>query len=223
MSSTIEAMQAIRKGDIQALQALLRASPELARGRDETGVSLLMQALYHRQEEIVELFLAHRGEDVDPFEAAALGRAGRLASLLDQHPERLGTLSPDGFTLLHLAAFFGREEAARLLLARGAPAEAAADNAMAVRPLHSAVAGGSAAVVHHLLAAGADPNTLQQRGFTPLMGAAAGGNREMVEDLLAHGADPTAVSEDGRTAADLARERGHGELVAVLEGGAGPS
>ena len=51
---------------------------------------------------------------------------------------------PDGFTPLHLAAFFGRLEAAALLVDRGADLEAPSRNPRfpSVRPLHSAIAGG---------------------------------------------------------------------------------
>lgn len=223
MASTLEA---IRRGDAETLRGLLQEHPELAHGRDVQGVSMVMHSLYHRQEELTEILLEARraepagkeeGEGLDLFEAAALGRAERVAEILAADPAQISATAPDGFSALHLAAFFAREEAVRRLLALGAPVAATtAANPTAVQPLHSAVAGGSAEVVRHLLAAGADPDARQQMGFTPLMGAAGGGHREMVEALLAAGADPALVSDDGRTAADLARERGHEELAGLL-------
>ena len=74
----------------------------------------------------------------------------------------------DGFTPLHLAAFFGGAEAVRAILARGADPDADADNTFGVRPIHSAAAVGDHASVRALLEAGADPNVEQQGGHTPL-------------------------------------------------------
>ena len=52
----------------------------------------------------------------------------------------------------------------------------------------------------HLLAAGADPNALDNEGYTPLHHAAAHGeSRRVVARLLAAGADPLAESNNGRT------------------------
>ena len=87
----------------------------------------------------------------------------------------------DGFTALHLAAFFGGAAVARRLLDAGADPDAVARNPMAVRPLHSAVAGGQVEVALALIAAGADVGARQRHGWTPLHGAAqaglAGGGR----------------------------------------------
>ena len=46
----------------------------------------------------------------------------------------------DGFTPLHLAAFFGGADAVRAILATGADPDADAENTFKVRPIHSAVA-----------------------------------------------------------------------------------
>ncbi len=82
-------------------------------------------------------------------------------------------------------------------------------------PLHSAAAGGSAEIVHVLLAAGADANARQNLGFTALHAAAQNGDAAMARDLLDHGAtdEPT---DDGRTALAIAEEQGHDEVAALL-------
>ncbi len=215
MAGRREAIEAIQKGKAETLRTLLFEEPALATARDDQGVSLLMLTLYYRQEEMTEAVLA-RSTELDLFEAAALGRFARVRQLLDADPHLLSAFSPDGFTALHLAAFFGHEETASLLLDRGAPVNATARNPMRVAPLHSAVAAGAAEIVSRLLAAGADVNAVQQAGFTPLMGAAAGGRRQMVEELLRYGADPAATSDGGKSARDLALERGHEGLVDLL-------
>jgi ankyrin repeat protein len=143
-------------------------------------------------------------ERLNVFEAAAFGDLDRLTELLASNPELVAAWSGDGFTPLHLAAFFGQADAARLLLARGAPSDEPGRGWMTGTPLHAAAAGSHAAIVSMLLAAGADPNARQRSGFTPLHSAAANGDLTSVEALLAAGADPAATNDDGETPLDLA-------------------
>lgn len=217
MTDPQEMLQAIQEGDARKLEEILDHDPGAAAARDAQGVSAVLQALYHRRPEMAERLARARGEDdLDLLEAAALGRVERMKRLLAADGEAVHAHSPDGFTPLHYSAFFGRAEAAGLLLERGAEVDAEAANPTRVHPLHSAVAGGHTEVVRRLLAAGADPNAHQQQGFTPLMGAAAGGQGEILELLLTAGADPAARSDDGKTARDLAAEGGHSELAERL-------
>jgi uncharacterized protein len=167
------------------------------------GVSPLLEAQYAMDEERVAALLAE-GPELDVHEAAAVGDVDRLRELLDGRPELASAVATDGFTALHLAAFFRRPEGVRLLLERGADPNAVAENAMRVTPLHSAAARGDHVAVRLLLAAGADPNARQQGGFVPLHAAVAVGDRELAEMLLAAGADPNARTDDGRTPEDLA-------------------
>jgi ankyrin repeat protein len=66
--------------------------------------------------------------------------------------------SGDGFTALHLAAFFGEAGAARVLLSSGADVHALSRNPLAVPPLQSAVAAGERELAQLLLEAGARPD-----------------------------------------------------------------
>ena len=142
---------------------------------------------------------------LDVFDAAAVGRTRGLEELLDGEEELARSWSPDGFTPLHYAAFFGEEDAARILLERGAEVGPVARNAtLHVTPLHSAAAGKHPGVVKLLLEHGADPNAAQDGGFTPLHSAAKNDDRESVEALLEAGADPALASDEGKTAAELA-------------------
>ena len=51
---------------------------------------------------------------------------------------------------------------------------------------------------------------------TPLMSAASEGQKEVCELLLERGAKADAESEFGHTASILAKEKGHQEIVAIL-------
>jgi uncharacterized protein len=158
------------------------------------SVSALLLAIYHRDDAARDALL-EAGADVGPAEAAALGRLDGLDP---------AARSGDGFTSLHLAAFFGGADAVRALLAAGADPDADAANPFGVRPLHSAVSVRDHDATRALLEAGADPDVRQQRGYTPLHGATHSDDAELVRLLLAHGADPALRTDDGQTAADLA-------------------
>ena len=207
--SAAELFAAIRAGDAERVRELVEAQPELASERDVDGLSAVLQATYFGHAEIVEALL-DANPSLDVFDAAAVGRTRGLEELLEAEPELVRTWSPDGFTPLHLAAFFGHEDAAKALLERGADANAVArHDTLTVTPLHSAAAGAHAGIVKLLLEAGADPNTRQGGGFAPLHAAAQNDDRESAAALLEAGADPPAETDDGKTPAAVASEAGH--------------
>jgi hypothetical protein len=101
-------------------------------------------------------------------------------------------------TPLHLAARFGREDLAEVLITAGASLEA--PNKLDERPLHVAATYGHPAVVKLLLARGADVHARVRGRKTPLHAAAYGlgtlshidGRVEVARMLLAAGADVNA-------------------------------
>jgi ankyrin repeat protein len=194
----------IDAGDEDALRDELDLDPELAATRNAEGLSPVLYALYNGKADLVDTIL-DANPSLDVFDSAATGRTRGLEELLDADPELARSWSSDGFTALHLAAFFGEEDAARILLERGAEVNLVARHAsIHVTPLHSAAAGPHAAIVKLLLEHGADPNAAQDGGFTPLHSAANNDDRESVEALLEAGADPALANDEGKTAADLA-------------------
>lgn len=164
--------------------------------------SEVLDALYRGDGESVDALLADEPH-LTIFEAAAVGDGARVHELLLLEGGFVDLWSPDGFTALHLAAFFGREDVTAELLRRGADVGAVARNPLGVQPLHSAAAGGHNGVARLLLEHGADPNARQEGGFTPIHSAAQAGNDELYELLVSRGANPEARTDDGRTAADF--------------------
>lgn len=202
MASTTELFEAIDAGDAAQVRSILASDSSVAVARDEHGVSALMRALYRLDKLLAQAILPHVHE-LDVFEAASFGDLDRLTTLLSGDPSLGLAFSGDGFTALHFAAFFGRHEAAELLLARGADVDARGTGWMIGTPLHSASAGSHTEAMRVLLEAGADPNARQSHGFVPLHAAAQNGSVENVELLLRHGADPSLANDDGSTARDL--------------------
>lgn len=83
------------------------------------------------------------------------------------------------------------------------------------------------ALVRQLLAAGADPNFVTERGETPLSYSAHGGHLESLALLLAAGADPNHVVREGEfewSVLCFAAMAGHAGVVdALLSAGADPT
>lgn len=215
MATASELIEAIKAGDAERVGAILAEEPALVAARDGEGVSALMLARYRFDRAMTDALLAADPE-LDVFEASTLGYVDRLREALEADRDAPSAFSPDGFTALHFAAFFGKAEAARMLLEHGASVDVYTRNAFANQPLHAAAAGRHLEVSRVLIAAGADVNATQHGGFTPLHEAAQHGDVEMTELFLSAGADPAAATEAGETPADLAAAAGHADLAARL-------
>ena len=122
-----ELFAAIMSGDAERVRALVAEDPERASARDGDGLSAVLTALYHRQPEALEALLAADPE-LDVLDAAATGRLDLLRAHVETDQEALAARSPEGFTPLHLAAFFGGGAAVRLLLGAGMDADADQQN-----------------------------------------------------------------------------------------------
>jgi len=206
----------VKSGDLAAVRAAIEHDPSLLDATNATGQSAFLLAKYYRQEEIAR-YLLTLNPKLDVFTACVAGRTDAVIEESNRNPVLLEAHSSDGWTALHLAAFFGHAELASALLDRGAQVDARSTNSMQNTPLHAAVAGGKLEAVKLLLNRGADVNASQQGGWTALQAAAQNGNREMVEVLLAHGADLHARASNNQSALDLALSQGHHELANFLE------
>lgn len=170
-------IESTKTGDLRQVQRLLSANFMLASQRLENGETPLMSALYRGHHDVVQA-LIDAGAEVDVFAAAALGRGDDLGRMLDD--TNVNAYSYDGWTPLHLAAFFGRIECVRVLLARRGDVHAVSRNSMANTPLHAATAGQHSDVALVLLDHGASASALDAGGYTPRQIASQNGLDEVV-------------------------------------------
>jgi len=157
------------------------------------------------------------------YEACGVGDVEAMKRLIAKDPNLAASWNDFGWSALHLAAFSGNAEAARLLLDRRADVEARARTKFKNTPLQAALLSGQYETTKLLLERGADALVRQAQGFTPLQEAALLGRRDLVDLLLDHGAEINSRADDGRTAVTEALRSRHPELAEYLrsKGGRG--
>jgi ankyrin repeat protein len=211
---TDEFVEAARQGNVQVLERLAAEDPSLLRAEDRSRESALMAAVYNHRQTAVDWLLSS-GVPLDVFSAAAIGRMDALEGFI-ANPAAVTAYSYDGWTPLHLAAFFGQVAAAERLLAAGAQTNAVSRNALRNTPLHAAVAGGQVEVSLRLIEAAADVNARDAGGHTPFHIAAEAGYVPVAKALLARGADAHVVDAEDRTPLSRAAAKGHAEIVDLI-------
>lgn len=222
MYTVSDISQAIADKNLARVETILADDPSLVNARSAQGISMVMAAQYQGSADIVQALVMHNAQ-LDLYDASAIGDTDRAAGWLAMQPDLANTFSPDGFTPLGLAAFFGHLDIVNTLLMVHADPNTASNNPMHVAPLHSAVANNRYEIAAKLVEAGANVNAIQADGFTPLMGAAQNGNIDIVRLLVDHGADLNARTDKhasqfpDMTALDLARQANAAAVIQFLE------
>ena len=208
-------VQAIRCGNVDEVNCLLDSHTDWLNAETDQGISPLMLAIYHRQEDIIQSLLG-RDPIIKIFEAAALGMLPVLEHHFKCRPESVNTYSCDGFTPLGLSSFFGQLEAAECLIRFGADVNQTARNDFRVTPLHSAAAANDFKMAELLVEHGAEVNIRQRAGVTPLHSAAHNGNIDLTRLLLDNDADTNARLDSGETPLCLALSDEHQQVAELL-------
>jgi uncharacterized protein len=212
MPNNAELLALAEAGDADGLLAALDDVPSYT-VRSDSGETLVLRALYRGKTNVVDALVKRGGLTLH--EAAAVGDLVRVEACLAAAPWTIQSLSADGWTALHLAAFLGSDAIVVRLLELGADARQWGRAFEVNLPIHAAGAGrkiGKAAFARIVVATG-DPNIKAKSGHTALMIAAGNGFADAVDVLLEAGADCGCAAPDGKIAADFARERGHTEMA----------
>ena len=220
-------MSAARTGNTAAVGLLLSSGVDVGAAERNRGQTALMWAAAQGHTDIVQRLL-EAGADVH-----ARSKARRQVVNSTGNADYTGVMEVEagGFTALLFAARGGHVDAARRLLAAGAPVnDAAADGTSA---LVTAAHSGHSAAALALLEAGADPNAVGS-GYAALHIAIRRGDLALVQALIARGARPDVrlvratparrLSDDvaltrslvGATPLWLAAFFGHAEIVSAL-------
>lgn len=219
MNGTETLTEFIKSGRLEELGNALEANPGLA-SQKINGISLLQFAAYFRNAEAVAIIRRFKN-DIDAFEAAALGDTEQLTHHLIENSSVISDFSADGFTLLGLASYFGHPDIVNLLIEAGPDPNVPSSNDFKVAPLHSACAISNVAIAKILLDAGADVNAKQSLGVTPLHSAAHNGQAELATILITYGADVDAKTDQRMTPLQMALEKDHVIVADVIRNAGG--
>lgn len=186
---------AIRRGDIGAIQKRMLDDSGYIHERDFVGDTLLRTAIAFGNLELVRLFVKH---GADP-----------------------NIKVDDGYTCLLIAIESDAEESIPIvaeLISAGADIHAMGTNGWT--PLHMAAVRGEVEKASLLIAAGADVNrrTEIDASETPLMVAASTGQPSTIRLLLEHGADPCMRDTiNNRTSLEIAENAAKGPDPDVVD------
>lgn len=184
-----ELLKAVNEGDTQTVAGFLDRGLE-PNTTDKEGHTLLMIAARLGHRSLVELLIARKasvtrrtphGDTALMF--ASLKGHGGIAELLVKHGAQV---NQSGWTPLHYAAFEGRAEVIKFLLAKGAEVDAQAPNGYTALML--AARGGHLEAARQLLYADPDLTAKGQGGETALSIAEARKAEELVKLLRRAGA-----------------------------------
>jgi ankyrin repeat protein len=204
---------AIKAKETELVMQMVTQDGALTKQRVAGGITSIMLAAYNGAWELVRWFV-ELGAVHGLTDAVLGGDAEMVESMMVASPDAINTYNADGFTPLHVAAYFGKDPIALTLISRGADVNARSRNELHNHPLEAAIAGSAGdEVIDTLITMGADPRA---DGDSPLHLAAMNGRAQVIRLLLAQGADPKSTSAEGKTAADYASEAGHSELVEIL-------
>jgi uncharacterized protein len=211
-----ELINAIKVADIEKLSQLLTTQSALAnQDIPQQGISPLMLAVYYRNPAIINIIRSFKKE-INFYEASALGEIEIVKQWIESQPDLLNAFSPDGFTALGFACFFGHYSIAKMLIEKGADVNIASNNSFKVAPIHSACAISKQEIIGLLLENGADANAKQQNGVTPLHEVAHHGQTQLAQLLIDYGADVNAKTDTGQTPLFMAEEKGFIETANLI-------
>jgi uncharacterized protein len=204
--------EAIKTGNGDKVDELLKQEPGLINARTKKGTTPVMLAMFSRHKEIAELLA--NGIETNIFEATALGRIDRVRELLKQDPALVKAFSPEGFTALH--GNLNHTDVVELLLDNGADINAVSKNNFMATPLQSALAMGWTDAAKLLIARNANVNCRGAAGGSPLHEAAGNGQLELAKLLLDHGANLNAKDDHGKTPLTIALDYKQAEMEKFL-------
>ena len=216
-----EIHEAVRGGNLQAVQRLIDADRSLLATKDSDGSLPLHIAAQAGNLEMTKL-LIDLGADVklgdnensNALHVAAIGANIAVIDLLLAKGIDVNSVDVNGMTAVLFAGAWGKWDAVRHLASKGGKLDAR--NSGGTTLVHYAARRGNIEVLNELVAAGLSLNCgPDQWGASPFRGACQRGQVPVVNFLLEKGADPNEM-DDGETPLTDAAGMGKRDVVRIL-------
>lgn len=187
-----------------------------------------VRSIIKRQRSVVANLSPQDAESLYRAATQARKNSDEMVSLLVEAGMKVGAraglddvrLASKGWTELHVAAAFGRTDQVERIVRMADLGSSDGRDKEGRTPLHLAASRGHLGCAKLLLGAGVHVDARSKDGRTALFRAAANGDRQMVDMLIEMQANPNIAEKDlGRSAIDVARDKGHHEVVRILERG----
>ena len=196
---------------IEDMNTALAAYPSLLTDplkNGQTPLSLILNSPNYRQDDQIELALAH-GAQPTTRDLVGLGQCDDFLAALVDDPEALNRPDPDGATPMYLsvARSYRLEDGGCVRAVLEAGADLRANTSQRTTLVRKVVLLRDPALIGEFLDRGLDPGQTDQNGWNALHWASNYGYVDIVALLVDHGMDIDAVNHKGETAADMVRAR----------------
>jgi ankyrin repeat protein/L-ascorbate metabolism protein UlaG (beta-lactamase superfamily) len=217
-----EIHEAVRLGDLAAVQRLVAADRSVLAAKDSGGSPPLNIAAQIGNLEMTKLLL-DLGADVtlgdnensNALHVGAIGANPAVVDLLIAKGIDVNSTDVNGMTAVLFAGSYRKWDMVRYLASKGARLDARSNGGSGL--VHYAARQGNLDVLKELVAAGLSLNCgPDQWGATPLAGAAQRGQMEVLAYLLDSGADPNEMGEGAETPLSFAAGMGKRDAVRLL-------
>ena len=207
---------------IEDMNTALAAYPSLLTDPLENGqtpLSLILNSPNYRQDDQIELALAH-GAQPTTRDLVGLGRCDDFLAALVDDPEALNRPDPDGATPMYvsIARSYRLEDGGCVRAVLEAGADLRANTSQRFTLVRGVVLLRDSTLLGEFLDRGLDPEQTDQNGWNVLHWAANYGYVDIVALLVDHGMDIEATNQEGETAADMVRAKRDRTAKALEDG-----
>ena len=207
---------------IEDMNTALAAYPSLLTDPLENGqtpLSLILNSPNYRQDDQIELALAH-GAQPTTRDLVGLGKCDDFVAALVDDPEALNRPDPDGATPMYvsIARSYRLEDGGCVRALLEAGADLRANTSQRFTLVRGVVLLRDSALLGEFLDRGLDPEQTDQNGWNVLHWAANYGYVDIVALLVDHGMDIDATNQEGETAADMVRAKRDRTAKALEDG-----
>jgi ankyrin repeat protein/L-ascorbate metabolism protein UlaG (beta-lactamase superfamily) len=220
-----EIHDAIRRGDLPAVQRLVASDSSLLGAKEPDGSTPLHVAARTGNIEIAKYLLgagadlrAGDNENSNVLHLAAVGGRRDMIDLVLARGIDVNSADDNGMTAILFAVGYNHADLVPYLVSKGARIDCKTKHGTTL--MHQAAYRGNLDLIKYLVSEKQSLNPgFDQWGNTPLLASVSRGRKDAVAYLLDNGADPNATSQNGLSALAFAVLGGDPEIVRMLIAG----